>query len=82
MDSPLGLATTDSLFYCTNRDLVALRKDLFVLYEMCIVYFELLLIRITAHKLGIYTITKRLFLLFYTKRDVRTRNKINRSQKR
>ncbi|MBP5345516.1 MAG: Coenzyme F420 hydrogenase/dehydrogenase, beta subunit C-terminal domain [Bacteroidales bacterium] len=39
-------------------------------------------IRITAHKLGIYTITKRLFLLFYTKRDVRTRNKINRSQKR
>lgn len=30
-------------------------------------------IRITAHRLGIYEMAKRLFLLVYTKRDVRTR---------
>lgn len=32
-------------------------------------------VRITAHKLGIYTLAKRMFLLVYTKRDVRTRRK-------
>ena len=34
-------------------------------------------VRLTAHRLGIYTIAKRLFLLVYTKRDVRTRRKNN-----
>ena len=32
-------------------------------------------VRISAHRLGIYTTAKRLFLLVYTKRDVRLRNK-------
>lgn len=35
-------------------------------------------VRLSAHRLGIYTIAKRIFLLFYTKRDVRLREKNNR----
>jgi coenzyme F420-reducing hydrogenase beta subunit len=33
------------------------------------------LVRITCHKLGIYTLAKRFFLLFYTKRDARLSRK-------
>lgn len=32
-------------------------------------------VRITCHRLGIYTVAKRVFLLFYTKRDVRISRK-------
>lgn len=35
-------------------------------------------VRILCHRLGIYTFAKRLFLKFYTKRDVRISRKINR----
>lgn len=37
-------------------------------------------VRLSAHRLGIYTIAKRLFLLVYTKRDVRLRKKYKHKQ--
>lgn len=36
-------------------------------------------IRLSAHRLGVYTIAKRLLLLVYTKRDVRVRSKIRKN---
>ena len=32
-------------------------------------------VRLSAHRLGIYTLAKRMFLQVYTKRDVRTRRR-------
>ena len=30
-------------------------------------------IRLTVHRLGIYSVVKRIFMLFYTRKDERTR---------